>query len=135
MKNTSLYSKRWREGHREQWLASRREHYRKNRTRLREYAHKKRTEWLYGITLDEVEDIKKRQNWVCPVCMGPLNKGSRATIDHNHKTGRVRGVLHQKCNTFVGYLENNPDIVHSANLYLGINEDVVRLSESKSGVV
>ena len=40
------------------------------------------------------------------MCRDPIPKGE-AVADHDHKTGRMRGVLHRGCNSALGHIENN----------------------------
>jgi len=40
------------------------------------------------------------------MCREPIPKGE-AVADHDHKTGRMRGVLHRGCNSALGHIENN----------------------------
>ena len=46
----------------------------------------------YGITLEQYDLILESQNGVCAVC-GEPPKGLRLSVDHDHKTGIVRGLL------------------------------------------
>jgi len=60
----------------------------------------------YGITQKQWLGIYKLQKGLCPICLKkilkPGNKlGKRAAnVDHDHKTGRVRGLLCYRCNRF-----------------------------------
>ena len=53
----------------------------------------------YGITLADYNKMLKEQNYKCLIC-GKLHKECKygLCVDHNHKTGRVRGLLCQYCN-------------------------------------
>src|SRR4030042_4253907 len=47
----------------------------------------------YGMTLEEYDKILEQQNGVCKIC-GKINlNGKRLAVDHNHKTGKIRGLL------------------------------------------
>jgi hypothetical protein len=55
----------------------------------------------------------------CPICKKDLNSGHpKLAIDHSHKTGKVRGVLHTKCNSSFGMFRENIDYIQSAINYL-----------------
>lgn len=41
-----------------------------------------------------------------------------ATVDHNHKTGRIRGPLCQNCNLGLGHFKDSPQLLELAALYL-----------------
>jgi hypothetical protein len=51
------------------------------------------------------------------LCQLPLPNGPNAVLDHDHKTGAIRAVLHRSCNAVLGKVENNaprfgvPDII------------------------
>jgi hypothetical protein len=65
-----------------------------------------RLKYRYGITLDQWEKIYERQDGKCPICERPLYKydnkwGRRASpVDHDHKSGVVRGITCAPCNRF-----------------------------------
>jgi hypothetical protein len=61
----------------------------------------------FGITQKQWEDMFYMQGGQCPICFKPLHfpdihgKGKRASpVDHDHKTGRVRGLTCLHCNRF-----------------------------------
>lgn len=39
-------------------------------------------------------------------------------IDHDHKTGKIRGLLCTRCNTAIGLLNDNIDFLRRAIMYL-----------------
>ncbi len=63
---------------------------------------------LYGITMDELAAMRKEANGICQACERP-GEGNykRLVIDHDHKTGKVRGLICQKCNTVLGLVNDN----------------------------
>ncbi len=71
------------------------------RVRRANYRHK------YGITLNEYEDILKRQGGVCAIC-GHINEnGTVLFVDHNHETGKIRSLLCRNCNLALGYAKDD----------------------------
>ncbi len=56
----------------------------------------------------------------CPICHSYLNSGkiSKLVIDHDHKTGKVRGVLCSNCNTAIGQFRESKQILEKAIEYL-----------------
>jgi hypothetical protein len=60
----------------------------------------------YGITEAQWQEMYTLQNGKCPICIKPLylpgnSAGKRAAaVDHDHKTGRVRGLTCLRCNRF-----------------------------------
>ena len=71
---------------------------------------------LYNITLEQYDRMFERQNGVCAICDKPqLNK--RLSVDHNHGTGKVRGLLCSRCNSLLGVIESG-DFLDRAMKYL-----------------
>ena len=65
-----------------------------------ERARAKRLADLFNITPGEYDQILRFQGGVCAIC-GLPPKSVRLSVDHNHKTGLVRGLLCWQCNKFV----------------------------------
>jgi hypothetical protein len=76
----------------------------------------------YGITLEQMEEMIAAQDGVCPICLqilNPMGKGRAcAAVDHDHDTGKVRGILCQSCNAALGSLGDSPDALKRAFKYL-----------------
>jgi hypothetical protein len=73
----------------------------------------------YGLTPETFAALIAAQNNCCAICENPLPKGLHRHIDHCHKTGRVRGVLCQRCNVLLGFALENPRTLERAVAYLG----------------
>lgn len=73
----------------------------------------------YGITLEEYDDLLKQQGGRCKICGTdtPGHKG-RFHVDHDHSTGKIRGLLCHACNTGIGLLGDNPTRLKKAAQYL-----------------
>jgi hypothetical protein len=59
-----------------------------------------------------------QQSGRCAVCGEPLIGPREPVVDHDHKTGIVRGLLHGSCNSGIGLLKENPIILERAADYL-----------------
>ena len=60
--------------------------------------------YRYGVSKEEIIRIWKSK---CTFChRDPKKTGVVSQVDHNHKTGEIRGPLCQRCNNFVAYLEH-----------------------------
>lgn len=70
----------------------------------------------YGLTLTEKETLEKEQSYLCAICRKTSTK--TLSVDHNHTTGKVRGLLCHNCNRGVGYLHDSSEIVLNAYRYL-----------------
>lgn len=60
---------------------------------------------VYGLTLSEYEQMLSSQGRKCGICSSGFSDKKIAVVDHNHQTGKVRGLLCKKCNLSLGYLE------------------------------
>lgn len=75
---------------------------------------------LYGLTLEQYDDILERQGWRCPVCAEQHpGKGDYSwAVDHCHATGQVRGILTPNCNKGLGLLGDNARFLRAGIQYL-----------------
>ena len=81
---------------------------------LRDYTLK----LLYGITLEQYNELFKKQKRKCAICKKSQFKFKRKfAVDHDHKIGKVRGLLCMACNLKLATLENIK-FVKLANKYL-----------------
>jgi len=69
----------------------------------------------YGLTLAEYRALQVRQGNVCAICRKPVRV---LCIDHCHITGRVRGLLCPKCNSALGFCNDDPRLLRAALAYL-----------------
>ena len=73
----------------------------------------------YGITIDEYNLLYKKQNRGCAICSVPTGSNDkRLSVDHNHQTGEVRGLLCDDCNIGLGKFKDNPNLLAKAINYL-----------------
>lgn len=74
----------------------------------------------YGITLEQYEDMHKAQNGKCAICnqTETHSKKKRLCVDHDHSTGRVRGLLCNKHNRILGVLGDSVEELKLAITYL-----------------
>lgn len=93
---------------------------RKNREKRRVYDRRSNCKTRYGITEDQYADALRAQNGKCAICEKPA--GSRALcVDHDHKTGAVRGLLCLHCNSMLGQADDDPERLMAAIRYLGVH--------------
>jgi len=86
--------------------------------------HRKRTLAKYNINETKFDELLSAQEYRCAICKNvstqwwnnESNKG--LVVDHNHKCGHVRGLLCDKCNSALGYFEDNIEYLDSAKKYL-----------------
>lgn len=71
----------------------------------------------YGLDQHEYQDILDAQGGGCAICTASPRVRTMA-IDHDHQTGKVRGILCRQCNTALGLLGDNPERIMEAADYL-----------------
>lgn len=74
---------------------------------------------FYNITIEEYYNMFDRQNGRCAICGIHQNDCYRKfSVDHDHGTKKVRGLLRHDCNLGIGQLKENVDILYNAIFYL-----------------
>lgn len=119
--------------HREEMLKHHKEYYntRKLEYRARAVKHK------FGIPIDEYNRMVAEQNNLCAVCGNPETSTRNGVIkslavDHNHKTGKVRKLLCESCNTVIGKVDENVETLTRMIEYLNTHNNVSILTEIKA---
>ena len=69
---------------------------------------------FYGITEPEYQQLLADSNNICRLCG---NSGS-LVVDHNHDTGKVRGMICRQCNSAIGMLHDSPVLISKVLQYM-----------------
>lgn len=72
---------------------------------------------LYRMSPEQKRIMIASQNYLCAICQ--LHPPT--DVDHDHATGKVRGVLCRGCNTALGHMQDNPKTLERAIQYLEKN--------------
>lgn len=129
--------KEWKEGNKDHIINYQKEWRNKNKKAVaeyqKEYSKKYRKDnkfrlWKknlyknYNLTIDEFNELWQLQEGKCAICgllMNPKGrKKNSLCVDHNHKTGEVRGLLCRGCNHAIGNLYDDPEVIMNAAEYL-----------------
>ena len=86
--------------------------------KLKLAAKKRRS--MYGISDEMYSEILTRQKGCCAICHG-APRSQALGVDHDHKTGKVRGLLCSPCNVALGMLKDDPELLLRAAIYLEEN--------------
>lgn len=80
----------------------------------------KRRRQRYGLLQSEFELMMKSQNNKCALCHQEFGtvKSQSPSVDHNHKTMKIRGILCDRCNRLLGVVDDNIEIFKLAIEYL-----------------
>jgi hypothetical protein len=88
---------------------------------LKSYKRMKQIE-SYGLSLQQYEDMKANQNGVCAICNKIPANNKSLQIDHNHRTGKVRGLLCFRCNFGMSYFSEDVERFKRVVVYLEEND-------------
>jgi DNA-directed RNA polymerase subunit RPC12/RpoP len=110
---------------------------------------KRNSDWIidwhyrkrYGVTKQFFYELAAKQENKCAICNCHLEfkgtKGKAASLDHNHLTGEIRGVLCGSCNKALGLLQDNVEVLQKAIIYLTceckVGMDLKNLEKVKYG--
>lgn len=92
-------------------------HVANNRKYRRSYRYGEHFQRLYGITEVDYQAISARQGGLCAICGRPDSE-RRLCVDHDHETGRVRGLLCKHCNMAIGQMGDSSESLRRAAEYL-----------------
>jgi hypothetical protein len=120
------YTRKWREENpladKEHYLknqdyykAKRRAHYIKNK----DWFRKNHLKLKFGITLEDYNRLFDEQSGCCRICGTHQSQLKKTlSIDHCHKTGKIRALLCQKCNQGIGMFHEDLETMQSAIEYI-----------------
>lgn len=90
----------------------------KGTERYDRYAERTRMR-LYGIDKHQYESMLAKQDGVCAICLRtPQECDRNLSVDHDHSTGAIRGLLCSQCNTSIGLMKDDPVRIERALRYL-----------------
>jgi hypothetical protein len=101
----------------------------KSAIKYREKRYAQRRFRLYGITSGHRGRLMKAQNNRCAICGERFDEGKHALkscVDHNHKTGQIRGLIHQTCNIGLGAFHDNDNVLRRAADYVKRETEPIR---------
>lgn len=78
----------------------------------------KRLQRKFGITLTQYSQMLADQGETCAICQGASSGKGGFHVDHDHATGRVRGLLCYRCNVAIGLFDEDLERLRKAGEYL-----------------
>jgi len=92
-----------------------------------------RLQYRYGITEKDFEAMEEAVGGKCEICRQECSARELLSVDHDHQTGEVRGLLCHHCNTGLGHFQDCPDLLQEAIRYLGKNSGESSQGLDRSG--
>lgn len=85
-----------------------------------EYRRQAMLKFRYGVSIQRYEAMLVAQGGRCAICGRSAfdSTGRRLCVDHDHGTGRVRGLLCMRCNRGIGHFEDSVTTIRAALKYL-----------------
>lgn len=121
----------WKKENKDKVKAQRNEWNKQNPEKVKSYRKKVEPEQIrqyiikreYNLSWEEYQKLYVEFKGLCGICAKPLsliktNSEHTAHIDHDHLTGKVRGILCRSCNRGIGYLNDSPERLQKAATYL-----------------
>lgn len=81
-------------------------------------AHERRVQKVYGLKPGEYGAIYLGQGQVCAICRRATGATRKLSVDHDHKTGLVRGLLCSTCNKLLGHIRDDLETARRVVAYL-----------------
>jgi hypothetical protein len=76
----------------------------------------------YGLTIEHYDLLLAEQGGVCAICSGVQTDGKMLSVDHDHLTKQIRGLLCRRCNIMLGYARDCPGVLRMGADYLDRHE-------------
>lgn len=70
----------------------------------------------YGLTVEQLRAMLARET--CDICGEPFSSTKHRHVDHDHETGKARGLLCSNCNHAIGKMKDSPELLRKAADYL-----------------
>jgi hypothetical protein len=101
----------WNQTHQEHSNRVKREWHATHREQQKEYLRKR----VYGLSSEQYRGLLESQNGKCAIC---LKESRKLCVDHDHITGRVRGLLCSLCNAYLGRISDSVESLQRAILHI-----------------
>jgi hypothetical protein len=92
----------------------------------------------YGITPEIYKKLQSLNDGGCHICSNKNTNGKRLSVDHDHDTGLVRGLLCEDCNLGIGRFKDDEKRLAEAIFYLRGHAQTLhhqlKMKEKSSGV-
>lgn len=111
--------KRWSQTYTDKHKKARKAWRNKNREKDKFNSWKRSLSLFYGITIGDYEKLRNSQGGHCAICgIHESQLTRRLSVDHDHDTGSVRGLLCGTCNSLLGWAKDSVHILSNAITYI-----------------
>lgn len=126
-------ARKWRNQNWPSAYSTRRDYKQRNRDRVASLTRKSQLKVKYGMTVDAYNELFSKQGGVCAIC--GLKSTRPLCVDHCHASGKIRGLLCDKCNRGIGCFKDDPELMIKAAEFIQAGfealADQIRQSEGE----
>ncbi|MFF0144648.1 recombination endonuclease VII [Amycolatopsis sulphurea] len=98
----------------------------------RDAARNRRYVTRYGITADDVDELRAAQRYRCALCGRHEDRLPLGLmVDHDHHSGTVRALLCHSCNAGLGHFRESTETLHAAIAYLARGDELLAITETE----
>lgn len=118
------YHKTWYLKNKKSVIKKNKKYREENKEKIKVLNQKQHLQNTYLLTLEQYDKILESQNGVCAICknkeisLDSIGNIRKLAVDHNHTTGKIRGLLCNKCNRMIGFSNDNIQVLEQAIEYL-----------------
>ena len=95
-------------------------HWKARQKEVRAANHEKRVQDTYGLEKGEYGQLYTFQGGLCALCRRATGQSRRLSVDHDHATGDVRGLLCRPCNSLLGHARDKVEFFRRCIAYLNV---------------
>lgn len=111
-------TKKWRQDHKDVAIKHSVKWQNSNKERVKLTSQKYLLKKKFGLSIEEYNKKLDQQNGLCALCNKECKSGRNLAVDHNHKTGKIRGLLCGNCNMGLGSFYEDKNLLSLAIKYL-----------------
>ena len=108
--------------YRQKMIDKQKKYIKENREKVLLQKRKNSLKKLYGLSWETYQTILKAQKGVCAICNKKNYSNRRLAVDHDHKTGKIRALLCDKCNLGMGSFNDDKKLLMKVIKYLRKHE-------------
>jgi len=127
----SVANTAWRKNNKDKKDEKDKEWKKQNPSKVKNSYYKYNLKRKFNLSEQDYEQMLTSQEGCCAICRQTYcSTGYRFAVDHCHVTGKIRGLLCQACNTGIGKLKDNVDLLKRAIEYLE-KDQALKITQSK----
>ena len=134
-KRIASKAKEWKAKNPERYRAIQQRYRDRNKTKAKARSRGQHLKKKYGMTEAEYSTLLEEQGGGCAICMTKTwsGKNRAPVIDHDHRTGKARGILCHKCNVAIGLAGEDPERLEAMAVYIRATRRQIEIPAPAAG--